>query len=80
MTIDNFIVMAIGAFAIIFGILVIRYRKRFFDVFANMQRKFLGAPGRVIADGSNPWWVGFGGAAFIFVGVVALFAGIFARE
>jgi small-conductance mechanosensitive channel len=80
MTLENFIVIAIGVVSIICGALVVRNRSKLFDVFADANRALGGPPGREVARRSSPFWVGFVGAGIVVIGAVAILAGIFARE
>jgi hypothetical protein len=80
MTIENFIAIALGLVAVVCGPLMIRNRKKLYDLFADTQRALGGAPGRYVAKGSSPFWVGFVGVGCTAIGVVAILVGIFTRE
>lgn len=80
MTYENYIVIAVGIIALICGPLIVRNRVKIFDFFSVTLRALGAAPGRAAVKGSSPFWVGFTGAGLTFIGVVAFFAGIFARE
>lgn len=80
MTIENYIVIAIGLVATVCGPLMTFNRERVYRLFADTNRALGGAPGRQVAKGSSPFWVGFVGVGFAVIGVVAIIVGIFARE
>lgn len=80
MTIENYIVLAVGLVAVVCGPLLVRNRDRLFEIFTDTNRALGGAPGREVKRLSSPWWVGFVGVGITIIGVVAIFAGIFARE
>lgn len=79
-TIENYVVIAAGVVALVCGPLIVRNRRKLFNVFADTNRALGGAPGRQVAKGSSPFWVGFVGVGLAVIGFVALLIGIFARS
>lgn len=80
MTIENYIVIAVGLVAVVCGPLMVRHRVKVFRFFSDAQRALGGAVGRAVAEGSSPFWIGFVGAGLTFIGLVAIGVGIFGRE
>lgn len=80
MTIENYVAIAVGLIAIVCGPLMVRNRVKIFDTIANTNRALGGAPGREVAKRSSPWWIGFVGVGLSVIGIVAVIAGIVARE
>lgn len=80
MTIENYIVIAVGLAAAICGPLMVRHRVKTFRFFADTQRALGGAVGRAVAEGSSPFWIGVVGVGLTVIGLVAIGIGIFGRE
>lgn len=80
MTIENYIVIAIGLVAVICGPMMVRHRVKVFTFFADAQRALGGPIGRATANGSSPFWIGFYGVWLTIIGLVGIGIGIFGRE
>ncbi|WP_341956023.1 hypothetical protein [Microbacterium sp. LWH13-1.2] len=80
MTIENYIVIAIGIFAIVGGVLIFRGRRRIYNLLANLQKDLIGERGDSLSKRASAYWVGFTGIVSIAIGVVAILTGVFARE
>lgn len=80
MTVENYIVLAVGLVAVVCGPLMVRSRAKVFRFFADAQRALGGAVGRAVADRSSPFWIGVVGVGMTFIGLVAIGIGIFGRE
>ena len=80
MTVENYLVMMVGVIALVCGPLIVRNRKKLFDVYADANRAMWGELGRQVAKRSSPFWVGFVGVGLAAIGFVAILIGIFARE
>ena len=80
MTIENYIVIAVGLIAVVCGPLMVWHRVKVFRFFADAQRALGGAVGRTVAKRSSPFWIGFCGVGLTIIGLVAIGVGIFGRE
>ncbi|WP_372968627.1 hypothetical protein [Microbacterium sp.] len=80
MTIENYIVLAVGFVAVVCGPLIVRNRVKVFQLISDTQRALGGAVGRAVAAGSSPFWIGFAGVGLMIIGLVAIGAGIFGRD
>lgn len=80
MTIENYIVMAVGLVVVVCGPLMVRHREKVSHFFSDAQRALGGRVGRATAKGSSPSMMRFLGVVLTIMGVVAIGAGIFGRE
>lgn len=80
MTIENYIVIAIGLVVVVCGPLLVRHREKVSHFLSDAQRALGGRVGRVTAKGLSPSMVRFLGVALTIMGVVAIGIGIFGRE
>lgn len=81
MTLENYIVMAVGVIVLVLGVILIRNRVKVFEFFTDAFGAFGGTSARqAISKGSSPFWIGFVGVGAMVIGVVAILMGIFARK
>jgi hypothetical protein len=79
-TIENYLVIAIGLAAVVCGPLVTRRRVKISKIFVDAQRALGGPVGRATSRGMSPSWIGVIGVALAVIGLIAIGVGVFARE
>lgn len=80
MSVENYIVLAIGVIAVICGPLIVRNRVKLFEFFSDFHRTFTGTQGRAAINRSSPGNVGFVGVMLTIIGLVGIGMGLFGRD